>query len=98
MLAAMVNRKTMRLMRDTEITVLPIVGDGVNDPNEVALMGNFNVTNASPEESWVTVGENLGYYRDGEYHRIRNWMRDWRGDLLMARIRWTRKNNLVSLE
>ena len=34
-----------------------MVGDGVNDPDKVALMGNFNVTNASPRESWVTVGE-----------------------------------------
>jgi len=54
----------------------------VKDPNSVALMGNFNITNAGPGESWVTVGE---------------WMprKNARGDLLLARIRWSRPNQLA---
>jgi len=54
---AQADTKTLRLRRDTERVVLPLVGDGVKDPDRVALMGNFNTTNVSPDESWVTVGE-----------------------------------------
>ncbi len=70
------------LIRASERVCLPLVGDGVNDPDGVALMGNFHVTNASPDESWVTVGE---------------WMprRGARGDLLMARIQWNTPNRLA---
>ncbi|MCA9056869.1 MAG: exo-alpha-sialidase [Planctomycetaceae bacterium] len=70
------------LIRSTEQVVLPLVGDGVNDPNHVALMGNFHVTNVSPDESWVTVGE---------------WMprANYRGDVLLARIHWSRPNKGV---
>ncbi len=69
------------LIKSTERVVLPLVGDGVGDPDKVALMGNFNVTNASPEESWVTVGE---------------WTprHGYRGDVLLARIRWSKPNRL----
>jgi len=79
---AQVDVLTQRLIRSTERVVLPLVGDGVNDPDNVALMGNFNVTNAGPDESWVTVGE---------------WMprKNARGDLLLARIRWSRPNRLA---
>jgi hypothetical protein len=69
------------LIKSTERVVLPMVGDGVNEPNKVALMGNFHVINASPEESWVTVGEWMP--RDG-----------YRGDVLLARIRWSEPNRL----
>jgi hypothetical protein len=69
------------LIKSTERVVLPIVGDGVNEPNTVALMGNFNVTNASPDESWVTVG---GWLPRAGYG----------GDVLLARIRWSRPNRL----
>ena len=71
------------LIKSTERVLLPLVGDGVNDPDKVALMGNFNVTNASPEESWVTVGE---------------WMprHGYRGDVLLARIRWAKPNRLLN--
>jgi hypothetical protein len=69
------------LIRATEQVVLPLVGDGVDDPDRVALMGNFHVTHAGPHESWVTVGE---------------WMprSGYRGDVLLARIRWSRPNRL----
>ena len=69
------------LIKSTEQIVLPLVGDGVNDPDQVALMGNFHVTHASSDESWVTVGE---------------WMprSGYRGDVLLARIRWAKPNRL----
>ncbi len=69
------------LVKSSERVVLPLVGDGVKQPDHVALMGNFDVTNVSPHESWVTVGE---------------WMprRGYRGDVLLARIRWSRPNKL----
>jgi hypothetical protein len=76
---AQVDTDRLCLVRSTERVVLPIVGDGVNEPDEVALMGNFDVTNVSPFESWVTVGE---------------WMprAGYRGDVLLARIRWSKPN------
>jgi len=69
------------LIKSTEQIALPLVGDGVNDPDKVALMGNFHVVNASPHESWITVGE---------------WMprNGYRGDVLLARIRWSKPNRL----
>lgn len=79
---AQVDPKTLRLIRKTESVVLPLVGDGVNDPKHTAQMGNFQTTNASPDESWVT---------DGEW-QPQNGLK---GDLLLARIRWTKKNELV---
>jgi len=77
-----VDVRTRRLIRSTERVVLPLMGDGVNAPDNVALMGNFNVTNAGPDESWVTVGEWLPH-------------KDARGDLLLARIRWSRPNRMA---
>jgi len=79
---ARVDPERLCLLRDTERTVLPLVGDGVNDPDGVPLMGNFHVTNVTPQESWVTVGEWLP--RGGA-----------RGDLLLARISWSRPNRLA---
>ncbi len=81
---AQVDTQRRRLIRDTERVVHSLVGDGVNAPDDVALMGNFNVTNASPEESWVSVGE---------------WMprKNARGNLLLSRIRWSanHQNKLI---
>ncbi len=79
---AQVDPERMCLIRSTERVVLPLVGDGVKDGDGVPLMGNFNVTNVSKEESWVTVGE---------------WRpkRGGNGDLLLARIRWSKPNRLV---
>jgi hypothetical protein len=62
---------------------LTALGDGVNDPDRVALMGNFHPINVSRDESWVTVGE--WQPRNGN-----------KGDLLLARIRWNRPNALVT--
>ena len=74
---AQVDPKTLRLRRDTERIVLPLVGDGLRDPDRVAIMGNFHTTNASPDESWVTVGE----------WQPKNGIK---GDLLLARIHWSK--------
>jgi len=79
---AQADTKSLRLIRATERIVLPLVGDGVSDPNRVALMGNFHVTNATRDESWVTVGE----------WQPKNGIK---GDTLLARIRWSRPNRLV---
>jgi len=78
---AQVDPQKRCLVRSTERIVLPLAGDGVNDADNVALMGNFNVTNVSQDESWVTVGE---------------WMprAGYKGDVLLARIRWSRPNRL----
>lgn len=79
---AQVDPGSLRLVRDSESVVLPLMGDGVNDPDRVALMGNFDATNASRDESWVTAGE----------WQPKNGVR---GDLLMARIRWNKPNQLA---
>ncbi len=76
---ARVDVERLCLVRRTERVVLPLVGDGVKSPDQVALMGNFHVTNVGLHESWVTVGE---------------WLprRGARGDLLLSRIRWSKPN------
>lgn len=74
---AQVDTRTLRLLRRTERVVLPLVGDGVREPDQVPIMGNFHVTNAAADESWVTVGS----------WRPKGGLR---GDLLMARIRWAK--------
>ncbi len=79
---AAVDLDKLCLTRATERVVLPLIGDGVNNAKHVARMGNFHTTAATPSESWVTVGECLP--DDG-----------WRGDLLMARVHWTRPNRLT---
>ena len=63
--------------------VLPLVGDGVNSPDDVAYSGNFHPVNVTPDESWVTDGEMLP-------------KRGYRGDLLLSRLRWTRPNRLAA--
>ncbi len=80
---AQVDTEKLCLIRDTERVMLPLVGDGVGGPDDVALMGNFSVTNVSENESWVTVGE---------------WLprKDAKGNVLMARVEWSSPNRLVS--
>jgi hypothetical protein len=79
---AQVDMDKMCLQRDTERIVLPLVGDGVNAPDDVAYSGNFHPVNASPHESWVTDGEMLPKH-------------GYKGDLLLSRIRWNRPNELA---
>ena len=79
---AQVDPQRLRLLRDTERVVLPLVGDGINMPDEVAYSGNFHPVNVSANESWVTDGEMLP-------------KRGYKGDLLLSRIRWAVRNRLV---
>lgn len=79
---AQVDLKTLRLIRETERVVLPLTGDGVNAADEVPLMGNFQTTNITADESWVTDGEMLP-------------KRGYRGDLQLGKIRWSKPNTLV---
>ena len=76
---AEVDRDSLRLRRDTEQIVFPLIGDGLDDPKHVARMGNFHCNAVTPDESWVTVGETLP--DDG-----------WAGDTLLARVRWSKPN------
>ncbi len=79
---AQVDPKKLCLIRESERVVFPLIGDGIDDPKHVARMGNFHVTTATPDQSWVTVGETLPHD-------------DWRGNTLLGRITWVRKNELV---
>lgn len=78
-----VDPKRRVLLKETERVALPLVGDGVNAPNEVGLMGNFHVVNASPSESWITVGEWLPKHGA-------------RGNTLLARVAWSRPNGALA--
>jgi len=79
---AQVDLKTLTLIRETEKVVIPLHGDGVNEPDTVPLMGNFHITNASPDESWVTVGE---------------WMpkNGALGNLMLSKLKWSKPNRLA---
>ncbi len=76
---ARVNPENLRLIRDTERIAVPLEGDGIDEPDGVPLMGNFNVNPATEHESWVTVG---------------SWLprRDARGAVHLARFHWNRAN------
>ncbi len=76
---AQVDPKSLCLIRETERTVFPLIGDGIENGKHVARMGNFHTTNVTPSESWVTVGETLP--DDG-----------WKGNTLLARIQWKNQN------
>ena len=76
---AQVDSNSLRLLRDTERILLPLSGDGVNAPDEVPYSGNFHPVNVTADESWVTDGQIVP-------------KRDYRGDLLLCRIRWTKAN------
>lgn len=78
---AAVDTESMRLIRETERIVLPLIGDGIGNAANVARMGNFHTVNATANESWVTVGECLPG-------------KDFTGDTLMARIHWSRPNKM----
>jgi hypothetical protein len=78
---AQVDPATLRLVRSTERVVFPLVGDGVNDPANVAHYGNFHVTNISQRETWITCGEVIPA--------------NFRGDLWLARVKWRTPNRLM---
>jgi hypothetical protein len=82
--AAQVDPHALRLIPSTERVVLPLAGDGVKDPRNVPRMGNFGTVCADAQESWVVVGESVP-------------ADNFRGDTLLARIRWSRPNRLVNV-
>ena len=81
---ARVDPATLRLLRATEQVLLPLVGDGINVPELVPIMGNFGICHVSPEESWVT---------DGSWCPKTN-----KGELQLARVKWSRPNLLATPE
>ncbi len=80
---AQVDTNKLCLIRESEKVVFPLLGDGINDPDHVARMGNFHTTNASQGESWVSVGETLPHD-------------SWKGNTLLGRIFWNRNNELFA--
>jgi len=82
---AEVDRQSLRLVRASERVVLPLIREGAdgNSEKQAARMGNFHTVNVTPEESWVTVGETRPEA-------------GWSGDTLLARIRWSKPNRLVT--
>ena len=78
---ARVDPVTLRLVKATERVAVPMVGDGVKTPAAVAHLGNFHTQMVSPDESWITVGEVIPA--------------TFRGDLILARVKWTEPNKLA---
>ena len=76
---AAVDAESLRIIRSTERVVFPL---DTKDPAHATRMGNFHPLTVSPVESWVTTGEERP--ADG-----------WKGDLLLARIRWSKRNELA---
>lgn len=72
---AQVDTKTLRVIRETETILVPERG---------ARLGNFGVTNISPEETWVTVSEWM------QPKGIEKYGSD--GSIFIARIRWNKPN------
>jgi hypothetical protein len=68
-------------MKASERVVLPLIGDGLQKPNQAAGLGNFHIVAANQRESWVTAGEE----RPGQVTH---------GDTILARIRWSKPNRL----
>lgn len=54
---ALVDRRTLRLVRGTERVFVPLAGDGVGAGDRVPHLGNFHCNAVSPKEAWVTVGD-----------------------------------------
>jgi hypothetical protein len=73
---ANVDPHKLYLVRSSEKVVFPISGDGINNPEHVARMGNFHTTTISDNEAWVTMGETLP-------------AEGWKGNTLLARIKWS---------
>lgn len=81
--AAQVDTRRQCLVCSTEEVVFPMDGDGTAPGDLVARLGNFHVTNVSPHESWITVGEGRPNHH-------------WHGDTLLARVFWKLPNRLES--
>jgi hypothetical protein len=77
---ARVDRDKLRVLRDTEQVVLPERG---------AMMGNFGAAAITPQEWWITVGENLIPQRTAQ--RTRPDPRGADGSVLLGRLIWPKK-------
>ena len=79
------NRAPLFIARiDTEKTCLVRESEQIIFPNKGLPIGNFNIYDVSPQESWVTVPE---WDRTG---------RDIPCDILLGRIVWGKRNKLVN--
>lgn len=76
---AQVDPKKLHVIRESERILIP---------NKGAALGNFGVCDVSPEETWVTVGENMYSPKVQEYGSD--------GSVWVARIQWDRPNELFS--
>jgi len=76
---AQVDPETLQVIRRTERVLLP---------EEGARLGNFGVTEVSPNETWVLVGEGLD-------RRGRRWKEHDSARVLVARIRWSKPNRAI---
>lgn len=79
--AAEVDPESLRLIRKTELVVLPMSEEDKRSQADAARLGNFHTVAVSPDESLVLAGEarpNQG----------------WAGDTLQARVRWSRPTRL----
>lgn len=79
---ALVDKKTMRLVRSTEQTVFPLIGDGINAPTLVPHYGNFHTMMLNRDQSLILAGEVI----PANFH----------GDMLMARIWWATPNRFAA--
>lgn len=79
---AQFDHERMVLLRETERILIPMSGDGVNEPDTVARLGNFHPTEVNPDISIVTVGETMP-------------ARGWSGNTLQATIHWSRPNRIA---
>ena len=79
---ALVDQKTMRLVRTTERVIFPLIGDGINAPTLVPHYGNFHTMMLNRDQSLILAGEVI----PANFH----------GDLLMARIWWTTPNRFAA--
>lgn len=58
---AEVDVENLCLKRSSEQTVFPLIGDGINTPKEVALMGNFHPLKLTEKSAIITVGEMIPF-------------------------------------
>lgn len=79
---ALVDQKTMRLIRSTERVVFPLIGDGLNNPTMVPHYGNFHTMALNRDQSLILAGEVI----PANFH----------GDLWMARIWWAKPNRFAA--
>lgn len=82
LLMALVDQKTMRLVRSTERAVFPLIGDGIKAPTMVPHYGNFHTMMLNRDQSLILAGEVI----PANFH----------GDLLMARIWWAKPNRFAA--